>query len=102
MVSKGVRTKPKTREFRVEDLAAARPTRIGYYAQLFEELKTLAPAGKGLVVEFASESAGSAAIKRMAGWGAEDGWNVYQRKVGVGDDQPERYVWVAKVEEEPE
>ena len=100
MGSNTLRSRPRTKEFRLEDLQTPRSGRQGYYAEIFEELKALAPAGKGLVIEFASDSSGGSAIKRLAGWGLEDGWSVFQQKVAIGKGKATRYVWVTKFEEE--
>jgi hypothetical protein len=99
MGAKTLRKRPATREFSVEDLVEAAQPRLGYYAAIFEELKDLAEAKKGLLVEFASDSAGGAALKRLADLGVEDGFDVYHRKVHAGKGKAAQYVWVTKSEE---
>lgn len=86
-------TAPRTTVFKIAD----RPvSRYGPYAKILEQLKELHPKGEGLVIEFPSKSAGSAAIQRLALMGAEDGWDVFQQLTGK---DASRYVWAAPTEE---
>jgi hypothetical protein len=64
---------------------------------MLEQLKQLSTKEEGLVIEFPTKAAGSAATKRLATMALEDGWLIFQQLTGNGGA---RYVWAQKSEDE--